>query len=222
MEPNEIRVTKPYNERIQKQECITIPATKEYPLITIRSRGNDSYKFFINKNRYQERQIKLLTIMSGKYGTSGHRYRIDFLQELCATYPNIIDVYGLGVDRFSLNGTYKGYIPGWKYNTAKNYQYQLCCENSSQEGYVSEKITDAILTLNMPIYWGCPNIYDYLPKESLIPIDITNKENIHQIPYVVQAPITKDQIEALLEARNRILTKYNLWTLIYIGLKTYL
>lgn len=41
-------------------------------------------------------------------------------------------------------------------------------ENSLVEDYVSEKVYDALIAGCVPIYWGAPNIQDFIPHESSI------------------------------------------------------
>lgn len=48
------------------------------------------------------------------------------------------------------------------------YQFSLCIENSSREGYFTEKITDCILNKTIPIYWGCSNIGDFYNPEGIL------------------------------------------------------
>lgn len=48
---------------------------------------------------------------------------------------------------------FKSVIPE-KYEVAKNYKFQVCLENDLYPGYVTEKLIDAFLCNNVPIYWG--------------------------------------------------------------------
>lgn len=40
----------------------------------------------------------------------------------------------------------------------KSYQFNIACENSSSPGYLTEKLTDALIAGAIPIYWGDPEI----------------------------------------------------------------
>ena len=44
----------------------------------------------------------------------------------------------------------------------------ICIENSSNSGYQTEKIIDALLTKTIPVYWGCTNIGDYYNLDGII------------------------------------------------------
>lgn len=49
------------------------------------------------------------------------------------------------------------------------FDFAFCFENiKNTEDYVTEKITDAMISGSIPIYYGCPNIYDYFPKNTFI------------------------------------------------------
>jgi hypothetical protein len=84
-------------------------------------------------------------------------------------------------------------------------------ENSRCADYWTEKLSDAFLAGAFPIYHGCPNILDYFEKNSLAEINIEHPEEaLEKIEQVLQAEISES---ALLEARNRILDRYNLFVL---------
>lgn len=48
------------------------------------------------------------------------------------------------------------------------YQFSICIENNSREGYFTEKITDCILCKTIPIYYGCSNIGNFYNKDGII------------------------------------------------------
>jgi len=58
---------------------------------------------------------------------------------------------------------------GDKIAVTRNYQYQIVIENIAMPGYVTEKIIDAIVAGNMPLYLGAPDIESYVPKECFLP-----------------------------------------------------
>jgi hypothetical protein len=57
-----------------------------------------------------------------------------------------------------------------KIDSFRPYQFSLCVENTSREGYFTEKITDCILNKTIPIYWGCSNIGDFYNKNGIIQV----------------------------------------------------
>ncbi len=68
---------------------------------------------------------------------------------------------------------YKGALaPDAKLSTLADYQYCLCFENTNyptfSSGLVTEKILDCLEARTIPIYYGCANIDEYVPRECFI------------------------------------------------------
>lgn len=75
------------------------------------------------------------------------------------------DLYGPGWE-----GTpnWRGIIPG-KWEVLKQYRFSFCYENvGNTPGYLTEKIFDSMVAGCVPIYWGAPDITDYVPKGCFI------------------------------------------------------
>ena len=66
----------------------------------------------------------------------------------------------------------RGYAPfETKADGLAPYRYSVVIENSQERNYFSEKVIDAVLCETVPIYWGCPNIADFLPTDGMILCD---------------------------------------------------
>ncbi len=64
--------------------------------------------------------------------------------------------------------SYRGEVKN-KLDTYSNYSFAICYENARDlQGYISEKIFDCFFAKCVPIYWGAPNITDYIPSECFI------------------------------------------------------
>lgn len=50
----------------------------------------------------------------------------------------------------------------------KEYKFTLAIENSSQPGYVTEKISDPFRAQSLPIYWGSPSISSNIRSNSFV------------------------------------------------------
>jgi len=50
----------------------------------------------------------------------------------------------------------------------KPYKFVICCENTRQPGYVTEKVVSAMLADAIPIYWGAPDIAEHFNPNSFI------------------------------------------------------
>lgn len=62
-----------------------------------------------------------------------------------------------------------GYAPfGDKSDGLAPYRYSVVIENVREKNYFTEKLIDALLCKCVPIYWGCPNIGDFLDTSGMI------------------------------------------------------
>jgi len=77
------------------------------------------------------------------------------------------DLFGRGweKDRYT---SYRG-APADKIAVLKNYRFAICYENcQGVKGYITEKIFDCFQAGVVPIYWGAPNVTDYIPSDCFI------------------------------------------------------
>lgn len=155
--------------------------------------------------KYYGRKIGLI---DGKV-TDEHIYRMEFLDRLVADNPGYLDLYGRG--EFS-GPYYKGELPDHfdKWKGLAPYRYSLAIENYHGPNYFSEKVVDALLSWSMPIYWGCTNLENFLPKESFIEIDIKSA-GPHRVKEILNSNRQEDNMDAIAEARRRILDQYQVW-----------
>ena len=56
----------------------------------------------------------------------------------------------------------------WKINYLKKYKFNVCFENSSTLGYVTEKIIQSMYVNSIPIYWGAEDIENDFNTKSFI------------------------------------------------------
>ncbi len=95
-------------------------------------------------------------IASAKRDFEGHRLRhemVDFVQ------AEGHDVAILG----------RGYAPfGHKSEGLAPYRFSVVIENIRERNYFTEKIVDAVLCETVPIYWGCPNIGDFIDPRAML------------------------------------------------------
>jgi hypothetical protein len=105
----------------------------------------------------------------------------------------------------------------WNKRVSLNdYRFSIACENTIQKNYISEKFWDVILTNGVPIYLGCNNIHDYIPKDSFIYLnDMTMSDMVETIDDISKHgkdlyDTYKNQIKHL---KNEFFTNpnFNLW-----------
>jgi len=157
---------------------------------------------------YPQKNKKLSAISSSKW-----KHRNNFLSSISDLLTGEdVDFYGYGISGIVDSERYKGTLPDKaKFNGLYDYSYSIAIENSSQEGYWTEKIADCFLAWTIPIYWGCPNIFEFFPEDSYYNINISRPEDIKEI---LKMPVKKKNVDALREARYLVLNKYNLWPVI--------
>ncbi len=97
-----------------------------------------------------------------------------------------------------------------------DYEFHVAVENHFAPHVWTEKLADAFLGYTVPIYCGCPNVYDYFPEDSLIQIDINDVEgSISKIKEIISTEGEYERrFEALKEARRRVIEEYNLLAMI--------
>lgn len=153
-----------------------------------------------------ERQRQSLPLLN-RGGTDGHVLRMAFLDNLVSIDPGVLDLYGRG----GFSGRhYCGEVDD-KWDGLADYRYSLAIENYHGPNYFSEKITDALLAWCMPIYWGCTNLEEYLPADSFVRIDIEDDDAPERVREIVNSDLRKQNIDAIAEARRRLLDEYQIW-----------
>jgi hypothetical protein len=56
-----------------------------------------------------------------------------------------------------------------KLETGRKYRFSICYENVRDlPGYITEKIFDAFCAGMVPVYWGAPNVTQYIPQECFL------------------------------------------------------
>jgi len=148
------------------------------------------------------RKDKLVSVItSDKTLVKGHRLRLDFVRKLEKELGNELDVFI--TNKMSLED---------KWEAIGRYRYHIALENCIHTDFWSEKISDPILGLSYPIYYGCPNLSDYLPHQSFAPIDINDLEGaLRTIRSIIGSEQREKHLDSLREAKGRILDQYNIF-----------
>ncbi len=108
------------------------------------------------------------------------------------------------IARWSIANTYPLHLRGRAYQSLADkshglvpYRFSVVIENTREIGYVSEKLTDCLLTKTVPIYWGSPTVGDVFDKGGLIECT-----NAHEIEIALQG-LTVAQYDAMRPAIER-------------------
>ena len=153
----------------------------------------------------QPKKTKLLSVICSKKSfLPEYKKRMDFLQKLRQHFGDKIDVFGRGINEIED-----------KWDALAPYKYHIALENSSHKDYWSEKLSDVFLSFCYPIYYGCPNIHRYFDKKMLSSIDLTQPDKtISIIENIIKNNTFERSQNKILEARNKCLNQYNLFSLI--------
>jgi hypothetical protein len=152
----------------------------------------------------QEKSRLISTICSARLNPATlQQARFDFTAFLEKALP--------GIERFG-----KGVRPlDDKKEVLDDFRYHVTVENDIAPHYFTEKLSDSFLGLSLPFYYGCPNAADYFPPDSFIPIDIFDFEgSLHIIRQAIDQGAYEKRLEAIKEARRRVLEEHNLFALL--------
>ncbi|MCH2023534.1 MAG: glycosyltransferase family 10 [Saprospiraceae bacterium] len=159
-----------------------------------------TYNELISLPKNDQNKIdKVSCITSNLTWKPGHADRINLLKEFDKSGFKV-ETYGRGIRPMPNDDKFEILYP---------YKYSIAIENSYYDHYWTEKIADCFLSWTMPIYSGAPNIFEYFPKESMIIINAKKpKESLKIIKEAIANKSWEKNIDAIEEARNLILNKY--------------
>lgn len=131
--------------------------------------------------------------------TSSHRMRLKFVEQIKEHFGDRVEWFGNGV---------KPVVEKWE--GIAPFKYTIVLENQSSPNIITEKILDAYLGLAFPIYWGAPNIGDFFPAQSFLPLDI---KDLRGSVLLIEDLLARDPYESLhptlLEAKNLVVNELN-------------
>lgn len=145
---------------------------------------------------------KIAWITSNQRSSVGHGKRMVFLDRI-KTFP-FVDLYGRGINPVED-----------KWNVLSSSKFAIAYENFQNDYYWTEKIVDCFLSYTMPIYFGCNNILNFFPKNSMIQLDPKEKNIELYLKDVINSKQWEKNLDAINEARNLILYEYQLFPFLY-------
>lgn len=157
------------------------------------------------KSLFEKPKTKLISVIASNVIVSDqHKARLSFAKKIKEYYGSKIDFFGRGFVTMDD-----------KIVALQDYRFHVVLENSSFDHYFSEKLTDCILAGTYPIYYGCPNIDEYFPKNTYQKIDIHDFDAaVKIIDNTIEQELDKKFRQELLDARDRVLNKYNLFPML--------
>lgn len=113
---------------------------------------------YADLERLEVKKTKNISIVtSSKAMMPGHVQRLRIVEQLKRDFPGEIDFYGNGCNPVE-----------FKADALLPYRFHICMENCTIPHYWTEKFSDPVLALSMPIYSGCTNIDDYFHSEGYL------------------------------------------------------
>jgi hypothetical protein len=188
----------------------------------------NNVRWILNKIPTQfphKRLDKVCTVISFKYHDTGHKLRVNFIKFLEQKYPDIIDIYGS--DNTHSFRNYRGEVPtlSGNYNSNANYllngekeyllsqyKYYFMCENNNINNYATEKIWESILCENLCFYWGCPNLDNYIDKNSYFRLQLNDFNKDSDLIYnSINNNIHNEKLNCIKNMKEKILNEICFW-----------
>lgn len=140
------------------------------------------------------------TVCSNKIMTPTLKQRFEFTSALKNLLGDDLEWFGRGVRPIKN-----------KAEAMDAYCYHIAIENHIEDHHWTEKIADCFLSFSLPFYYGPKNISEYFPNDSYIAIDIFDvQKSAETIKTALAEKSYQDRLPAILEARKRVLERYNL------------
>lgn len=163
---------------------------------------------YINTNR----KDKFIAFISSKLNDDGHINRVNFIKYLEEQGHDIIDIYGY--KNYHNFRNYKGQIDNK--SIQENYKYVFTVENNREFNYATEKIWESFISCSLAFYDGCPNLSEYVPDLSYIPIDCTEKEKTMNLMLnVIKDNLWSIRLYYIIKARDMTINKYGFFPIVH-------
>ena len=165
----------------------------------------ENLNFHLNNKYTKTKKCSLvLSIKLGTESSSIYKERLLILSKILNSDLDI-DIYGRGLDIFkSKDSRIKGDIR-LKIDALKDYQFSIGMENTIENGYFTEKLTDCILADSTPIYLGCGDINNYFNNIHTLSL---YEDPVEKIKYILNNNLILDQTEN----KKLFEYKYNFYT----------
>lgn len=172
---------------------------------------------YLNELEPPEKDKNCCWIISDSVGGFGRERRKQLAREM----NGLIDVYGrisgVGAGILGSKNQDGGDHMCGKEDVLRRYRYSVEVDVGPTRNYFSERVFDSLLMWCMPLVWGGTNLEEYLPKDCFRYIDIygTGKDILE----ICKTDVREKNLNAIREARNLLLNKYNIFARAYEYIK---
>jgi hypothetical protein len=147
---------------------------------------------------------RLSIISSDKVSTPAHVKRLAFAKAVKGHFGDDVDFFGRGFSH--VDDKIDAILP---------YRFHIVLENSQYDHYFTEKLSDCLICGTYPIYFGCPNLNEYIPTNSYLAIDIDDLQgSLLKIEHAIDGEFDIKYRNALDQAKQLIMHKHNFFPMI--------
>jgi hypothetical protein len=148
----------------------------------------------------------------------GHNMRHAILKEVLETDMDI-HFYAEGLSSIYSDPRVKEFNWGLFNVPYENYQTQIVIENTVDDMWSTEKLSNCIIKETLPLYYGSKGISDLFYGEDKIPMLSQNLEKNMEIIKDVYYNYNRDKVSVLKEAKNKLYSEINLMEFLYQNFK---
>lgn len=160
--------------------------------------GRGTHDALVARSEPMPKPKELSTVCSMKaMGHTLHGQRVRFTRRLKADLAGM-EIFGHGVRPIAD-----------KADALDDFRYHIAIENHVAPHHWTEKLADPFLGFCLPFYHGAPNVADYFPDDSFIPIDIRKYGEAREtIERAIRDNEWERRLPAIIEARRRVLAEH--------------
>lgn len=197
---------KKYKDKFLQQfgHVVTCQKRIKHKSVTVRAPG---HSWFFTRKTYDQlltskfvKKTRLLSIVvSNNTITKGHRDRISFALKLKKYFGNQVDLLGRGFEEYED-----------KWDMIAPYQYTVAIENSVEDHWITEKLTDCFASHTFPFYIGAPNLKEYYNPKSFVHLNIKDfKKSVQIIENILNdKEHYKNHLNYLIESKIKYINEH--------------
>ena len=92
------------------------------------------------------------------------------------------------------------------------YYYTFNAENNKIHNYFTEKLVDGILSECLTIYWGCPNINEYINNDSIVYLELKDFEKDYiKVKEILDGFEWENRISSIKKDKDKLLDEMQLF-----------
>lgn len=165
--------------------------------------GRNPHEIIDEKNCYAKtKNISFLS--SKKIMCDMHKQRVA-LANKCKT-EKLADTYG----------TFDGGDPASLVSVLKDYRYTIIIENEIDDYYFTERLTNAFLSMTIPVYCGASKIGKFFNEDGIITLKLNDFDNIENILKNCNENDYNNRINAVIDNFNRVMKYKNVFDSMYL------